>query len=141
MAVGLGREPGGIAGLTALIDEHQAAFDYDWRTRFHLPASVIGEDMGWDEAIRLAGILRADPSSMLAASMEGWTHPVSREALILMDQFDLDMAVNSGKKTPQPHPGRPWKQKGEARKFGNTAGRSRAEVVEILNRHGHNLPV
>lgn len=98
--------------------------------------------MDWGEAIRLTRILRADPSSMLAAAMEGWDHPISREALALMDLFDLDMAVNSGKKKPKPHPGRPWKPTGKTtQRHGDVGGRSRAEVVEILNAHGHSLPV
>ena len=101
--------------------------------------------MGWGEAVGLVKILRADPSSMIAAALEGWSHPISREALILMDQFDLDMAAaTSGSKgrKPKPHPGRPWKPSDKTvQKHGNTAGRSRAEVVAILNAHGHALPV
>lgn len=76
----------------------------------------------------------------MAAAIEGWDHPISREALILMDHFDLDMAVNAGKKKPKPYP-RPWKVKGNVQKHGNTGGRSRAEVVKILNDLGHSLPV
>lgn len=137
-----GSEPGGIFGLLDLIEEHRAGLEYDFRHRFHLGLSCVPDEIGWDEALRLVRILRADPSSALAASFEGWDHPISREALILMDQFDLDMAVNSGKRNkPKPHPMRPWKQQGDVQRYGNTGGRSRSEVVEILNAMGHSLPV
>jgi hypothetical protein len=95
---------------------------------------------------RLVAILRYDPSSAIAAALAGWDHPVSREALILMDLFDLDMQVatagSKGSKA-KPHPGRPYKTETEktVRRHGNAAGRSRAEVVAILNAHGHALPV
>lgn len=133
---------GGIFGLLDLIEEHRGAVEYDWRTRFHLPASSIGHECGWGEALRLAQILRADPSSMIAAALEGWDHPISRESLILMDQFDLDVRVaTGGKGNPKPHPMRPGKQDDRTReRKGNVAGRSRAEVIAILNAHGHNLP-
>lgn len=136
------RRAGKILGLLDLIEEHRAAIEYDFRSRFHLGLDALAVDIGWGEAIRLVGILRADPSSALAAAMEGWDHPISREALVLMDLFDLDMAVNAGKKKPQPHPGRPWKSTDRTmQRHGNAGGRSRAEVAQILNAHGHNLPV
>lgn len=132
---------GGIVGLLDLIEEHRPALEYDFRARFHLGLECVPSDVGWGEALRLVRILRADPSSALAASFEGWDHPISREALILMDLFDLDMAVNAGKKKPKPHPGRPWKQKGDVQRYGNAGGRTREQVVAILNGMGHNLPV
>lgn len=94
--------------------------------------------MDWAEAVDLCLILRADPSSMLAAAMEGWEHPISREALVLMDLFDLEHAVNSGKRKPKPHPGRPFRSDDGVR---HGKPRPMSEVVEILNRFGHNIPV
>lgn len=85
-------------------------------------------------------ILRADPSSAFAAALEGWEHPISREALVLMDLFDLEHAVNS-KTRPKPHGMRPMKAKATGERIGNNGGRSRAEVVAILNKLGHHLPV
>lgn len=97
--------------------------------------------MPWDEAIRLGGILRADPSSMLAASMEGWDHSISREALAILDLFDLMHMANS-KKRPKPHPGRPTKPTRERQQMGNVAGRSPEHVLAILAaaRSGTALP-
>lgn len=132
---------GGIFGLLELIREHRGAVEYDLRQRFGLSLRDVGREVSLWEIARLVVIVRQDPSSAIAAAMEGWTHPVSREALILMDLFDLELTINS-KRKPKPHPGRPWTQDGPTReRKGNVAGRSRAEVVEILNAHGHQLPV
>lgn len=68
---------------------------------------------------------------MLAASIEGWDHAISREALVLMDLFDLEHTVNS-KKPPKPHPGRPWKEKRAQQRMGNVAGRTPDEVRALL---------
>ena len=100
--------------------------------------------MPFGEAIRLLKILRRDTTSQFAASMEGWEFPADRSALYLLDLYDLTVAANSDRKQgkPKPHPGRPYKLEDRDRqKFGNTGGRSRAQVVEILNRLGHTLPV
>lgn len=114
--------------------------EYDWRTRFRLPLAEVGDTMSWSEAVRLSYILRADPSSALAAALAGWDHPISREALILMDHYDLDRGV-AGDKRWKGYP-RPWKTSDKTtQRHGNAAGRSRAEVAAILNAHGHNLPV
>ena len=139
MAGGLSR--GGILGLLDLIEEHPGAIEYDWRTRFHAPASDIGTAYPWDESLRLVKILRADPSSMIAAAFEGWDHPISREALVLMDLYDLDMQVATGGKVRDKHQGRPWRSDDRQRtRKGNAAGRSMAEIRDILNAHGHSLP-
>lgn len=136
------RQPGGIRSLILLTEEHRAAFDYDWRTRFHLPASVIGTDeMSWGETLRLTKILRSDPASAVAAAIEGWTHATSREALVLMDLFDLEHRVNS-KRPPAPHPGRPGARTNRrtGSRIGNPGKRTRADLVAHFRRLGHNLP-
>jgi hypothetical protein len=134
---------GGIFGLLGLIASHRGAVEYDFRTRFGYGLSEVGARITITEAARLVVIVRQDPSSAIAAALEGWTHPISREALILMDLFDLDMQVATGRKgKPKPHPGRPWQPDDRSvKRHGDTAGRSRAEVVAILNAHGHQLPV
>jgi len=90
----------------------------------------VGEHMSIHEAARLAQIVATDPSSATSAALQGWDHPVSREALILMDQFDLSHTAAAGKKV-QPHPGRPNKPVDVERK-GNAGGRTPAEVKAIL---------
>jgi len=93
---------------------------------------------------RLVVICRSDPSSAIAAALEGWDYPISREALAILDLFDLTVAANSDPKKPRPapHSGRPYKPDDKTRqRFGDTGGRSRDEVVAILNGLGHNLPV
>lgn len=130
MAGGRSDERGGIAGLLDLIEEHRAAFDYDWRTRFGLPLDAIPGEMHWGEAVRLTGILRADPSSMLAASMEGWAYPVSREAIALARLYDLEYAKTGAKKR-EPYP-MPWSEQGQKVSRGDAAGRTPDEVKAIL---------
>lgn len=99
--------------------------------------------MEWGEAVRLLGILRADPSSMTAASFEGWDYPISQETIVLADIFDLEHLVNSDrrKSRPKPHSIRPFKvQTGDVERIGNPGDRTREEIVAYLNGLGHSLP-
>ena len=135
---------GGIFGLLGLIRLHRGAVEYDLRARFGLGLRDVGQRVTLSEVARLVVILRADPSSAIAAALEGWDYPISREALILLDHYDLDVRINSDSKKgrPKPHPGRPFKlDDRQERRYGNTGGRSREEVVKILNSMGHSLPV
>lgn len=141
MAGRFGRDLGGILGLILLFEEYRAAFDYDWRTRFRLPAESIGGEMPWDEAVRLVRILRADPSSQIAAAIEGWDYPLSREGWQMADLIDVQGASKAGKKWKAYT--RPIKAAdgSEKKRRGNAAGRTRAEVIEILRGFGHEPPV
>ena len=132
------RLPGGILGLLDLIEEHRAALRYDWRTRFHrgLDESVP-EDIGWSEALDLVRILRSDPSTMLAASVEDWEYPLSRTDAILADMWDLSYA-KAGAKKRETYP-RPFKRPGSSQRWGDTGGRSREEIEAILFAHGRAL--
>lgn len=127
---------GGIFGLLGLIARHRGAVEYDWRTRFHLPLSAInGEQMTLAEAGRHAATLRRDPSSAICAALEGWAHPISREAMLLADLFDLQH-MSKAKKRPKPYP-RPWAILGDTKRRGDAGGRTRAQVIEILRQFGH----
>lgn len=131
---------GGIWALLELLDEHRGALQYDFRARFQLSVDTIGEGVDWEESVNLVRILRADPSSMTAAALEGWDHPISREAAVLMDLFDLEHS-SKAKKKPKPHPGRPWKQGGgEVKKHGDRAGRTREQVLALLGRNQDGTP-
>lgn len=90
-----------------MIDAHRAAFEYEWRARFHLPLDVVGKSMTWGEAWRHTRTLAGDPSSYVAAAVAGWEHPLTREALVLMDLFDLQHLAANPKRKPKPYP-RPW---------------------------------
>ncbi|WP_156027407.1 hypothetical protein [Mycetocola saprophilus] len=48
-----------------------------------------------------------DPASWLHAAINGWKYPLSREGQILLELYDLTLAINSSKKKPKPSP-RPW---------------------------------
>lgn len=139
MAGGL-RFCGGILGLLELIEEHRAAIRYDWRARFQVGLDEsVPDAIGWDEALDLVRVLRADPSSQLAASLEGWDYPLSRDGWMLADLIDVQGQMAAGKKWKS-YP-RPVKAKGKTQNWGDTGGRTRSEVVAILNAAGHNLPV
>lgn len=114
-----------------MIDAHRGAFEYDWRARFHLPLSVVGKSMSWGEAIRLAEVLAADPSSQMAAALAGWEHPVSREDITLRDLYDLQH-MSKAKKRPKPYP-RPWAK--ERRRLGAGTRLTPDELRAILDAH------
>lgn len=134
MAGGWSGHRGGILGLLDLIEEHRAAFEYDWRARFGLSLGVVPEAMPWGEAIRLTDLLRRDPSSWLAASIEGWDFPLDRATAAILDLFDLEHAKAGGKRPPKPHSGRPWQDKPTVQR-GDAAGRTPDEIKAILREH------
>lgn len=107
---------GGIRTLLELIEEHPAAFAYDWRTRFGMDLGCLFDGrMTWGEAWALTNALTADPTSRIGAAVNGWRYPMSREALILADLYDLTLTANTDRKKRgriKPYP-RPWKQSGK----------------------------
>lgn len=128
MAGPQGREPGGIFGLLDLIDRHRGAFEYDWRTRFHVPFDPP-KFMDWGEVYRLTLILLSDPSSRVAAANLGWANPVSREWMALADLFDLQGRAKHGRKHKS-YP-RPWVE--SKRRIGTPV--SKAEWHRIKSRN------
>jgi len=94
---------------------------------------VGGRACSWGEARRLIEALAADPSSHLCASVNGWAHPLSREAALTADLFDLTALAHSGKRKPKPHPIRPWTARKKER-YGNAGGRTPDQVKAILKR-------
>lgn len=114
---------------------YRGAFEFEWRSRFKKPLKIVGtRKMSWGEAFRLTEILLADPSSTVAAAVYEWKHPLSREGLILADMWDaLSHRVY---KDPKPYP-RPFPDRSGSRR-GHTV-KTRAEVVAILNEHGHEI--
>jgi hypothetical protein len=125
-----GRERGGILALLDLIEERQGPLEYDFRARFHIGLDSVPDVVGWGEAIRLVKVLRADPSSMVAAAAEGWDYPLSRTEAILMDLYDLEYA-KTGAKNRKPYP-RPYKPVEAQSKRGDSGGRSGAEILALL---------
>jgi len=75
---------------------------------------------------------------MFATSVEKWDYPLSREAAIRADMWDLSYA-KAGAKRRERYP-RPFKQKSTtSQTWGKADGRSREEIVAILNANGHTL--
>lgn len=121
---------GGIWGLLGLIRDHRGAVEYDFRHRFGLGIRDIGAQLTASEAARLALILRADPSSMIAAALEGWAYPISREVTAILDLFDLEHT--KANKKAKPHTGRPWMNKSQFVRRGDAAGRTPEQMKAIL---------
>ena len=75
--------------------------------------------MSWGETWRLTHLLARDPSSEVAAAVNGLDHPVDRAALVLMDLFDLQHVLawgQGGRKGPRPKPyQRPWPDRTKSR--------------------------
>lgn len=89
--------------------------------------------MSLAEAARLTRIIRDDPSSQLAAAIEGWAYPFSREQAAAADLWDLEYA-KTGPKNKVRYP-RPFPQPDEQVRHGNAAGRTPDEVKAILREH------
>ena len=117
--------------LVGLVDAHRGAFEYDWRARFHLPLTVVGKSMSWGEAVRLSRELSRDWSSAVAAALAGWDYPLSREAIVMADLYDLQH-ITKAKRRPAPYP-RPWKPE-QVKKFGTSMTKERLRAVLDANR-------
>lgn len=119
-------KPGGIVTVVGLLDDHTAAFVYDFRHRFQLGLDDFGVTVSWLEIWYLVSVLLRDPSSWLATSVQNWHHPVSYEWAALAATYDLHAQVHS-KRKPKPYP-RPWADAGA----GKRKGTARKDAREIL---------
>ena len=129
---------GGRLGLFGLIRLHRGAVEYDLR-RLGLGLRDVGVSVSLPEASRLLEQAVSDPASHVGAELRGWGYPVSHEALVLMDLYDLLRAVNSDPKKarPKPYP-RPW---GVTDMTVAKPSISQEEVLAALRYAGHtNLP-
>ena len=117
-----------------MTERHRAALEYDWRARFGLPFSEVGRSMDYGEAIRLVGLLSADPSTQLAAALNKWDAPRSAEWLTLADLYDAFGQAHwkRTKPYPRPYPDEGTKRRGRTKK-------ARREVIALLNRFGHSF--
>ena len=100
------RAAGGILAVVELTEDHRAAFIYDFRQRFDLGLSDLGNKVPWHEVVYLVAVLLRDPSSWLQTSVNKWHHPISYEWAVQVATYDLLAQVNS-KRKPKPFP-RPW---------------------------------
>lgn len=90
--------------------------------------------MSWGEAVRQMQTLLGDPTSHIAAAVSDHKRPWSHEWAATVDLFDLLHQVYGNK--PKPYP-RPWPDR-TGKRHGRT-DKSRAEVISILNAHGHRI--
>lgn len=96
---------GGILWLLGVVEEHPAEFAYDFRSRFGLSIDDLGKTYSYREALLLCAVLMRDSNSWIQSAVNGWSTPVSQEWVMLVQQFDAYVAVNS--KNPKPTP-MPW---------------------------------
>lgn len=82
--------------------------------------------MGWGEALRLARILSADPSSQVGAALAGFDRPVDWPEIRLLHLIDSSEANRLGKKF-KPVP-KPWPDK-DVKRYG-----TESLSIEELNR-------
>jgi hypothetical protein len=97
--------------------------------------------MSWDEAWHLMQGLLTDPTSRLAAAHAGWEHPMSREAMVLADLWDLTVAANTDSKKrgrAKTYP-RPFKRKGTGSTRSAKPTVSQAEIDAALRARGYTL--
>lgn len=120
-------DAGGIRSLLDLIDEHRAALEYDWRTRFHIGLDEVPARMSYGEACRQVVTLAGDPSTQFSVSLHGMKFPVTREWLAIADLIDI---TAGDKKWHYPRP-LDEKPKSPPRQ-GNARGRDPQEVVALL---------
>lgn len=90
--------------------------------------------MSYGEAVRLTGMLASDPSSRVAVELLQWDGPRSVEWLLLADLYDAFGAASFKSAKPYPRPFIDPQQ----RRVGKTK-LTRAEVIAVLNRHGHQI--
>lgn len=119
-------EPGGILRLLEIAEKHPDAIRADFRSRFHISWEDAGDKYTWREAVHLTNILFKDPNSWLCAERNEWKHPVSYEWMLIADQLDVLVAVNSQKGKAKRTP-RPWNDDG-----GERIGKVKADQETVL---------
>lgn len=101
--------------------------------------------MSWGEALRHTHTLAGDLSSHVGAALSGLKYPVTREAVVLMDLYDLEHHIawaEAGGKGSAPRPyERPWHTETGPRKTKPDASLTQAEIVAALRAAGHTAPL
>jgi hypothetical protein len=113
------------------MQRHRGAFEYDWRSRFSLPLTVIPKRMSYAEALRLTQLLVSDPSSQVFAALAGWSFPVSREWIVAADHRDSTEFGRVGRRA-RAYP-RPWTD--QPRRIGRGKGTSSSQLHQRITQH------
>ena len=59
---------GGILAVLQILEDYKHAFTYDFRARFGLGLSDLGDKVPWPEVVSLVSVLLSDPTSWLQAA-------------------------------------------------------------------------
>ena len=117
---------GGILAVLQILEDYKHAFTYDFRSRFGLGLSDLGDTVPWSEVISLVAILMSDPTSWLQAAKHKWSHPITYEWTLAAATYDLLATVNS-KRKPKAWP-RPWANSTKTQ----TARKIRSDAKSVL---------
>lgn len=96
--------------LIEAFDDHPVEMVADYRTRYGLSWFDAGDTYSWEEAFYLYADMLKDPDSKVTAAKQGADYPMNRTMMVMMDLFDLTMAVNV-KKSDRVFYSRPYKSK------------------------------
>ena len=80
--------------------EHYPALAADLRSRFGISINDLGVAVSWREAIALVEVLSRDITTHLAASVSGWSHPMSR--LEMFKQMQINSQLKDHDRLPWP---------------------------------------
>lgn len=96
---------GGIFWLSRIVVRDRTELLADFRELYSISPSDVPAGEFW----LLVKALMVDPRSRLQAVEAGWDNPVSREAIVLYDLFDLTLRAHLERRSDfKPYP-RPWR--------------------------------
>lgn len=119
--VGVCSRPKRIA-FRELVSKYEAELVYDLR-KINVDPSTVS----FEELELLLKIFARDPNSWTQAAINGWKYPVSHEWMLLANQYDMNVQLNS-KRKPKPI-ARPWPSGNETK-----IGTARPDARAILNK-------
>jgi hypothetical protein len=120
----VGGRAGGIRWLVRRAVEHPGELAADFREFFHVGVGGTSNRELW----LLMRQLLADPRSRFQAAVSGWSHPMTREGIVALEQLDLLFARYLPKGKFRPHP-RPWSP---AKRVNTKKKRTAREVLARL---------
>jgi hypothetical protein len=110
MAREAGRHAGGSAALLELIEEHKAAFTFDFRRYFGMPVSAIGREITYGEAWLLVLELRRESGSHMHMVRYGLTETATLADLAAIRHAEWYMNVHKKDNVPEIELPHPWEK-------------------------------
>ena len=116
--------------------EYETAIINDFRMFFNVSAEEVGKSVSYKEALAYLHALKWRTDSWYFVSKTGWKYPMSQEALIAADRYDLEVEINTDPKKKNsivkyPRPYDVLKQ-GQEKIMGTRVSFERAKVLYKL---------